>query len=554
MWFLGAGASAAAGIPTALDMIWEFKQQLFISQRRVSPKLVGDLSSPTIRAQLQAHIDSAGTFPPVGAPAEYAKLFETVYPAEADRRAYLEAKIAGAKPSYGHMALATLMRANRAPIAWTTNFDPLIADACSKVYDSTGVLTSVGLEAPDVAAQRISENRWPIEIKLHGDFRSRRLKNTSDELRMQDTRMRHLFVDSCHRFGLVVVGYSGRDNSIMDTLEEVLDEESAFPNGLFWLHRGDGPPLERVASLLRHAVETGTEAVLVRVQNFDEVLRDLLRLIPDLDMGVLEKFAVSRSRRSAAPSIVGNRGWPIVRLNAVPVKQCPTVCRRVVCEIGGYAAVREAVEKAEVDVLVARTRQGVLAYGADCDVRSAFEAFDITEFDLHPIEMRRLRYESGERGLLRDALSRAISQSRNVDLTRRRNSDLLAPSDPQSSLWDRLRRLVGSVSGKVSTDSELRWREGISMRLDWADDRLWLLIEPRIVFDGMTEENRSAATTFARERTVKRYNRQFNELLAFWAEVLSGSEDQLRALGVSEGVDATFVLSSETAFSWRGSA
>ena len=31
MWFLGAGASASAGLPTAMDMIWEFKQALFIS-------------------------------------------------------------------------------------------------------------------------------------------------------------------------------------------------------------------------------------------------------------------------------------------------------------------------------------------------------------------------------------------------------------------------------------------------------------------------------------------------------------------------------------------
>ena len=54
MWLLGAGASAAAGIPTAGDMVWEFKQQLFISQRRVSPQAVGDLSSPVIRAQLQS--------------------------------------------------------------------------------------------------------------------------------------------------------------------------------------------------------------------------------------------------------------------------------------------------------------------------------------------------------------------------------------------------------------------------------------------------------------------------------------------------------------------
>lgn len=29
MWFLGAGASAAAGIPTASDMTWEFKQRAY---------------------------------------------------------------------------------------------------------------------------------------------------------------------------------------------------------------------------------------------------------------------------------------------------------------------------------------------------------------------------------------------------------------------------------------------------------------------------------------------------------------------------------------------
>jgi len=37
MWLLGAGASAAAGIPTAWDVLWKFKQQLYVSQRRVSP-------------------------------------------------------------------------------------------------------------------------------------------------------------------------------------------------------------------------------------------------------------------------------------------------------------------------------------------------------------------------------------------------------------------------------------------------------------------------------------------------------------------------------------
>ncbi|MGH9813611.1 MAG: SIR2 family protein, partial [Candidatus Acidiferrales bacterium] len=256
MWLLGAGASASAGIPTALDMVWEFKQLLFISQRKVSPQAVADLSSPVVRAQLQAHIESSGRLPPSGDPGEYAAMFEVVYPAEADRRAFLDAKMAGAKPSYGHLALATLMGAQLTRLVWTTNFDSLVADACAKIYETTGLLTTVALDAPDQATQLIADGRWPIEIKLHGDFRSRRLKNTGDELRHPDARLRQLLVSCCQRFGLVVAGYSGRDDSIMDALEEAMGRTGAFPAGLFWLHRGEDPPLPRVAQLLASGRDT----------------------------------------------------------------------------------------------------------------------------------------------------------------------------------------------------------------------------------------------------------------------------------------------------------
>jgi len=97
MWLLGAGASASAGIPTAGDLVWEFKQRLYTSQRRVSPQSVADLSSPVICAQLQAHIDGSGLLPRQGAPDEYAALFEAVYPAEMDRRVYLDSKMTVSK-------------------------------------------------------------------------------------------------------------------------------------------------------------------------------------------------------------------------------------------------------------------------------------------------------------------------------------------------------------------------------------------------------------------------------------------------------------------------
>src|SRR5207249_2747224 len=138
--------------------------------------------------------------------------------------------------------------------------------------------------------------------------------------------------------------------------------------------------------LLIRADRAGVGAALVRVENFDEAMRDLLRLTKAIDTMALDEFETKRRRWSAAPHPGGSGGWPVVRLNALPVVRKPSVCRRVVCEVGGYAEARAAVEKAGVDVLVARTKAGVLAFGRDADVRTAFDAHGITEFDLHTIE------------------------------------------------------------------------------------------------------------------------------------------------------------------------
>ena len=109
--------------------------------------------------------------------------------------------------------------------------------------------------------------------------------------------------------------------------------------------------------------------MLVKVENFDEALCDLMRLIKGVDRKILDAFAFERRRWSTAPYPEGSRGWPVVRLNALPVLQTPTVCRRVVCRIGGLAEARDAVSLAEVDIPIARTRVGVLAFGGDADVR-----------------------------------------------------------------------------------------------------------------------------------------------------------------------------------------
>lgn len=554
MWHLGAGASASAGIPTAWDMIWEFKQQLYVSQRRVALKIVADLSNPVVRRQLQDFIASQETYPEPDTPEEYAALFEVVYPSEADRRTYIDAKVSGAKPSYGHVALATLMKAGHTKLVWSTNFDPLVADGCAKVFGGTGNLTTVALDAPDLGRQVINSERWPAEMKLHGDFRSRRLKNTSDELRQQDATLRDLLVGACARSGLVVAGYSGRDDSIMSALEEALEHVSPFPGGLFWLHRGADDPLDRVCSFLAAASEKGVDGGLVRIENFDEALRDLVRLVQGVDTSQLDEFASERSVVSSPPRISGNRGYPVVRLNALEVKSLPTICRRVECDIGGFKEVSEAISAADVNVLATRSAKGVLAFGEDSDVRAALSHVSIKEFDLHEIEKRRLRYDSQERGLLKQALSQAHAREHGLALKRRRSVDFLAPADPTDPKWEPLKRIVGGLSGGVPRETNLVWREGIAARLEWADDKLWFVFEPRTLMEGVTDENRAAATDFSRERSVKRYNRQLNELISFWGDLLAAGGRELRALNVSAGVDAAFVLGTTTAFSKRSRA
>ena len=554
MWFLGAGASASAGIPTATDMVWEFKQQLFISQKKLPPQAVSDLSNPVIRNQLQAHIDSLGQLPPHGSVDEYAALFEEVYPAEADRRAYLESKLTGAKPSYGHIALATLMKGQRTRIVWTTNFDTLVADACAKVYDTTGALTTGTLDAQDPAINAIQDARWPVEVKLHGDFRSRRLKNTPDELRHQDARLRHALVNSCQLSGLVVVGYSGRDESVMDTLQEAIAIPNAFPGGLFWLHRGDGGPSPPVSDLLARAYEAQIDGGLVHVDNFDELLRDLLRLIKDLDTTVLNSFASERRIWSGAPVPRGRRGWPVIRLNALHVVQAPSICRRVICNIGGTSEVRKAVKDAGVDVIAVRSRAGVLAFGSDSDVRSAFEPYSISDFDIYSLDLDHQKRDSMERGLLRASLAKALERQLSYRVIKRGRSTLLVPSDPTEQKWSPLKDIVGTLSGKAKNDPNLRWREGIGISLDWADGRLWLLFEPRTVFNVVNAGNKFVASRIARERTVKRYNRKLNDLLDFWSQYLAREGEELRALEIGNGIDAVFRISSVTGFSRRTGA
>ncbi len=369
MWLLGAGASAAAGVPTAFQMTWEFKRAIFCSEERVPLPACQQLKDPQVRERIQRHFTGAG-HPTLDDPDEYAHYFELAYRDEGDRRRYIDAKVKGAEPSFGHAALAALMLAGRARVVWSTNFDSCVETSAARAFESAGRLTVASLDNPLVAEQALTEERWPLHVKLHGDFRSRRLKNTVDELRDQDGRLRAALTAAARRLGLIVVGYSGRDASVMEALEAAAITDG-YPAGLFWIHRAGTPPPPRVEALIAKAAAVGVDAAIVEAETFDEVLGDIVRQTPDLPDEVAATIEREAPRLAAAPIPGAGAAWPVIRTNALYVAEFPATCRRVQSPIGGVRELRDAVLAAGAadELLVARTRAGVLAFGADAALR-----------------------------------------------------------------------------------------------------------------------------------------------------------------------------------------
>lgn len=354
--------------------------------------------------------------------------------------------VAGASPSQGHFALAALAKMMRLNTVWTTNFDKLIEDVLAKVLGSLSGFSVGTLDAPELAEQALSDEKRPVVIKLHGDFLSRQLKNTRDELRAQDAKLRRSLLAGCKRKGLVVVGFSGRDASIMEAFEEALDGGQGFPQGLFWIHRPDAAPAPRVVQLIEKAKGLKIDAHLVEIETFDELMADILLLFDDVPDDI--RRALSESRKWLTPVTIPNaaNNFPFIRFNAFPLLDVPATCRLIDCKIGGTSEVREAVGKSSVDVLAVRQKMGVIAFGSDADTRKAFDGFNISQFGLHDVDRSKLAFDSAEHGLLNDALARALVRNKPLKCTPTRRGWKVYVDHTQAS-DDQLRALTQAAGG-----------------------------------------------------------------------------------------------------------
>lgn len=552
MWLLGAGASAASGIPTASYMIWDFKRRLYCAEQRVSVRSCDDLTDPKVRLKIQRYLDERGDCPSFDSEYEYSHYFSITFPDEADRRRYIEQAISNATLSFGFLGLAVLMKLGKARLFWTTNFDRNIEDAAAMVLNTTGKLIVATLDTPYLLREAIQEGRAPLLAKLHGDFQSHRLKNISRELQFQDSQFRNDLMDACKRNGLIVTGYSGRDHSVMDTLEKAVDAGRGYPSGLFWFTRGE--VFSRVKVLIEKARTAGVDAHLIEVQTFDELLADIVTQLPDIPEQDAKFLQTKVKRLSEIPLPKQSGRWPVIRLNAVEIVKFPTVCRLVKCEIGGMKEVCDAILNSRADVIATRRRIGVLLFGSDLEVQKAFGRHNCAGTDLYSIEVRRLWYDSPEAGLIYDALLKALVRERDLIAEQKRGHRLVRvdPNRGQSKAYGPLKKVLNTIWGNIP-QTGVTWAEAIEIHIAYRLGRLWLVFEPRVWVTQPLFAEKESVEAFRRERVAARYNRDWNNLIEAWVEIMSQNQPVARisSFGIEDGVDAVFELANTTAFSRR---
>lgn len=586
-WLLGAGASASAGIPTGYAMIQDFKKRLFCQLSGIGRREV-DTNDPLWIERMNLFFRNRAVLPPADDPTEYAAAFEAVFPAPEDRRKYIEEAIRKGTPSFSHRVIGSLLTTRLVPCVFTTNFDNLIETATTITDqlmppDKRAVMTVAAIDNADRVERCLRESSWPFLAKLHGDFQSVELKNTTKELKEQDSKLRQVLTTTCTRFGLVVVGYSGRDSSVMEALTDALSKNNSFPSGIFWVTRSSKSILPSVTEFLKKSNKAGISASIVESSTFDELAGDLADGIdfPPILRQHVQEYKPKQILVSTPFAVHEKRKFPILQCSAVPILSMPTKARRIsVKEDITTVRARELLQEAGVKrALVASNGRDIAAFGSDTDLLRAFSILDaqiMGTVELHPDK------DSWACGLIYDALTKAVCRNKPLLPRLRRNghSVIIAgelPTDNKERISWRSRHLSSlknaysaALYGKVPT-YDYPFSEGIRLRLDQAMGSWWCVFEPftdvelpRFNNDpeNIDEGSLENVTTYfrqtnpvvdwQRERWARRYNRVWSQMLSAWAKILAGGNDgTIHTFGLPEGagMDAMFQLSPITAWS-----
>lgn len=257
---IGSGVSRTAGIPTG----WEIVLDLI---RKVAA-VEGEEPQPNPETWYHQRF---GELP------DYAKLLDrlTITPAErmALLRSYFEPTEEEREqelktPTPAHRAIATLAKHGYIRMILTTNFDRLIEQALGEA----GVVPDVISSDDDLQGAMPYVHSQCVVVKLNGDYRDTRIKNTPEELENYSQTLNQFLNRVLDEFGLIICGWSGEwDTALRNAILRSPNRRFAT----YWLAKGE--TTEEAQHIIQHR-----RAEVVQIESADTFFEELLEKVESL--------------------------------------------------------------------------------------------------------------------------------------------------------------------------------------------------------------------------------------------------------------------------------
>jgi len=519
---LGAGASISSGIPSGSDLVWHFKREILSSSGKINGKKFQDLKVEANKKVIQSYFNEEDA----KVVNQYSYYFEKCYPDPLVRQEFLTSLVRDKKPSIGFMCLSAMIEQQKINTVWTTNFDDLIEKAITGLnYKSCQIVS------PDNASTvQHFKTDIPTVVKLHGDFRYDPLQNTDEELQKLEESLHQYFLDASAIRGLLVVGYSGSDESVIQTLEKALENLNAFPKGLIWCIPKDITPSERLSKLIEKANTQNQRSGFMVIDSFDYFLHELYTVC-ELKNEQIDSIAKERFEQRRFFRLTQNQSNTIpILLNAIKATHFPKTVFSTKTKINGegkWKKLREVLK--DSNIVAAFSRGETLSlFGNENEIKEVFKEY-LTD-DLKPIDIPEhlfhqpdsyyigMLYEFVEKSLVNDYGLAIFSRGRQIRKVFSVNHPLSQEEIESIPKWLNLH---------IPKDYQVF--EAFEYKVEFVNKDLFLLICPTIHIQTTTgkEPERITVQNITNIITSNRWNKKYGYKVNFWFKELQRRKPDL---------------------------
>lgn len=504
-FLLGAGASVSSNIPSAGQMVWDFKRTLYCTEQNLRTNMYGDLSKENVQKEIQAYFDGQEGYPELWSTQEYSFYFEKCYPLRRNRDYYIQGKVRDVKPSLGYLCMGELIINGKIDLVSTTNFDDLVQAGVHAIDSgisiktiSSAVSNSVGFSLYD---------GFPNIIKLHGDYLFDKLKNTESELQELEGKIANIWKSSIKEKGLIVIGYAGNDNSVMTVLEELVGEEE-IKEGIYWCKPKGSKLSARASEFMNKACDTNEQSAVVEIEDFDSLMYSMYLAMNLENCSIDELWKVTNKKRDILYDALGRHTATAVT-NALPALQYPRRCYAFSSTITSWKELRETNSSSYVAIL---HNGKVWALGSKREIVDIFASKIIGNVEEVDIPAYMIELENSDIiGMFYKIIGQQLIKDGFISYGKEKYFD---------------------VNGKQIKNGCIIYN-AIKLSLSFVDSNIVLNLLPtvHVLHTDGTELDRFEYQNIVNREMSTQYNKQMNEKIEAWIKKLSKNGKMIFELG-----------------------